>query len=172
MVCSKDLRRPGDRMRTPEIARLKITSEPSSNEKNTNKWAISKRKINLSGFCCSEPVEWASLPCAVSFSRQRMSTLTSRRVWPGRRNVSWWPSMGSSATSALWISHTGAMRSFTTFIKWCSKKVMLSYLSMCLMFKIDVLLERHNPDAVVVVMAVDDFSSYLLAQSIIEKLSR
>lgn len=40
------------------------------------------------------------------------------------------------------------------------------------MFKIDVLLERHNPDAVVVVMAVDDFSSYLLAQSIIEKLSR
>lgn len=39
-------------------------------------------------------------------------------------------------------------------------------------YEIDVLLERHNPDAVVVVMAVDDFSSYLLAQSIIEKLSR
>ena len=34
------------------------------------------------------------------------------------------------------------------------------------------MLEQHSPDAVVVVMAVDDFSSYLLAQNIIEKLSR
>ena len=34
------------------------------------------------------------------------------------------------------------------------------------------MLEKHNPDAVVVVMAVDDFSSYLLAQNIIERLSR
>ena len=41
-----------------------------------------------------------------------------------------------------------------------------------MIFQVDPLLEQHSPDAVVVVMAVDDFSSYLLAQNIIEKLSR
>jgi len=38
--------------------------------------------------------------------------------------------------------------------------------------EIEDLFFTYSPDAVLVVMAVDDFSSYLLAQSLIEKLSR
>lgn len=56
-----------------------------------------------------------------------------------------------------------------------SINMIITYMTTNIMFvwnQVDVLLERHSPDAVVVVMAVDDFSSYLLAQNIIEKLSR
>ena len=38
--------------------------------------------------------------------------------------------------------------------------------------KLENLLLTYSPQAVLVVMAVDDFSSYLLAQNIIERITR
>ena len=39
-------------------------------------------------------------------------------------------------------------------------------------FKFEDLIDKNHPDAVLVVMAVDDFSSYLFAQTVIDRLSR
>ena len=38
--------------------------------------------------------------------------------------------------------------------------------------EVEALVTSYRPHAVVVVMAVDDFSSYLLAQNIIERITR
>ena len=159
MVCSKDLRRPGDRVRTPEIARLKITSEPTSTRKH--KQVVSHF---CQGFAARSQRSGQVVPVlSVSLVRECQHLRAGEsgpggemcrdgRQWRAQQHLLCGP-----ASRVPWGE--------VTVWVWCGHYLIN-------VNQIDSLLEKHNPDAVVVVMAVDDFSSYLLAQSIIEKLSR
>ena len=167
MVCRKDLWRPGDTLRTPEITRLRITSELSSNEKDKNEPKLRENKHVRVLLLGASGVGKSSL-CCQFLSSENVNTYETETLARTEKCVVM--AVNGELSNICFVDQPHGFHEVWSL--WHDMMTWSDYLLMCRQNQVDQLLEKHNPDAVVVVMAVDDFSSYLLAQNIVEKLSR
>ena len=149
-------------MRTPEITRLRITSEFSSNEnKDKNEPSLRENKLVRVLLLGASGVGKSSL-CCQFLSSENINTYETETLARTEKCVVM--AVNGELSNICFVDQPHGSYEVTVT---CSNKLFI-----CVYNQVDHLLEKHNPDAVVVVMAVDDFSSYLLAQNIIERLSR